>query len=89
MKKLDAPDPLTATFPVRFCHLGNISWRLGQRVPGSTQPDVLSWHEEIRAKSWQVITSTLKGTLGLHITKTSYQLGKELVYDEKAEKIRR
>ena len=33
------------------CQLGNISYRLGEQVAGTTKPDVLGKHEEI-AKSW-------------------------------------
>jgi len=81
---LDA-DILDGHLSSALCHLGNISWRLGHQVPGTTKPDFLGWHEEV-AKSWDVITTTLKGTLGLDIAKTTYQLGAELYYDAEKEK---
>ena len=67
------------------CHLGNISYRLGGQVGGTTKPDVLGKHEEI-AKSWDKVMETVKGTLGLDISKSTYQLGAALTFDPKAEK---
>ena len=67
------------------CHLGNISYRLGEQVPGTTRPDVLDKHEEI-AKSWETITQTVKGTLGLDLSKGTYCLGPKLEFDPRAEK---
>ncbi len=67
------------------CHLGNISYRLGEQVPGTTRPDVLDKHEEV-AKSWETITQTVKGTLGLDLSKSTYQLGPMLKFDSEAEK---
>jgi len=67
------------------CQLGNISYRLGQQVTGTTRPDVLGKHEEI-GKSWDKIMETVKGTLGLDLAKSTYQLGPMLKFDPKAEK---
>jgi predicted dehydrogenase len=67
------------------CHLGNISYRLGKQVSGKTRPDVLDKHEEV-AKSWDTIQQTVKGTLGLDISKNTYQLGPMLRFRPKAEK---
>ena len=66
------------------CHLGNISYRLGQQVSGTTRPDVLEAHEEV-AKSWDTITQTVNGALGLDLSKSTYQLGRMLKFDPKAE----
>jgi len=68
-----------------LCHLGNISYRLGEQVPGTTRPDVLDRHEEVN-ESWKTITQTVKGTLGLDLSKSTYQLGPMLKFDPKAEK---
>ncbi|MFQ6035700.1 MAG: Gfo/Idh/MocA family protein [Sedimentisphaerales bacterium] len=68
-----------------LCHLGNISYRLGQQVPGTTRPDVLEAHEEV-AKSWETIKQTVKGTLGLDLSKSTYQLGPTLKFDRRKEK---
>ena len=67
------------------CHLGNISYRLGEQVAGTTRPDVLGKHEVI-AKSWETIMETVKGTLGLDVSKGTYQLGPMLTFDPGAEK---
>jgi len=68
-----------------LCHLGNISYRLGEQVPGRTRPDVLDRHEEI-SKSWETITQTVKGTLGLDVLKGTYCLGPKLRFNPEAEK---
>ena len=67
------------------CHLGNISYRLGEQVPGTTRPDVLDKHEEI-TKSWETIMQTVKGTLGLDVSKGTYCLGPKLRFKPRAEK---
>jgi predicted dehydrogenase len=67
------------------CHLGNISYRLGEQVAGTTRPEVLDKHEVI-AKSWETIAETVKGTLGLDILKSTYQLGPMLTFDPRTEK---
>jgi predicted dehydrogenase len=67
------------------CHLGNISYRLGKQVSGTTRPDVFDQHEEI-GKSWETIGKTVQGTLGLEIDKSTYQLGPTLKFDPQAEK---
>jgi predicted dehydrogenase len=67
------------------CHLGNVSYRLGTQVAGAMKPDVLGRHEEI-AKSWNKVRETVKGTLGLDLSKSTYQLGALLTFDPKTEK---
>ena len=67
------------------CQLGNISYRLGEQVAGTTKPDVLGKHEEI-AQSWERVCETTKGAIGLDISKSTYQLGPMLTFDPKAEK---
>jgi predicted dehydrogenase len=67
------------------CHLGNISYRLGKQVPGTTRPDVFAKHEQI-GKSWETIYQTVKGTLGLDLDKSTYQLGPTLQFDPEKEK---
>ena len=68
-----------------LCHLGNISYRLGEEVSGSEKPDVLDAHEEVR-KSWTAIGDRVKDALGLDIAKSTYQLGPKLKFDPEAEK---
>jgi len=67
------------------CHLGNISYRLGWQVPGTIRPDILYKHEEV-AKSWETITQTVKGTLGLDLSKSTYRLGPMLRFNAETEK---
>jgi predicted dehydrogenase len=67
------------------CHLGNISYRLGEQVSGSTRPDVLDKHEEI-AKSWDTIMQTVKGTIGYDVSRNTYQLGPMLKFNPRTER---
>jgi hypothetical protein len=67
------------------CHLGNVSYRMGEQVSGKTRPDVLDKHEQI-AKSWEKIQQTVKGTLGYDVSKNTYQLGPMLKFDPETEK---
>jgi predicted dehydrogenase len=67
------------------CHLGNISYRLGQQVAGTTKPDVLGKHEEI-AKSWDKVLETVQGAIGLDVSKGTYQLGPMLTFNPQRER---
>ncbi len=67
------------------CQLGNISYRLGSQVAGSTKPDVLGKHEVI-GKSWETVLETVKGAIGLDVSKGTFQLGPMLTFDPKTEK---
>ena len=46
---------------------------------------MLDKHEEV-AKSWDTIQRTVKGTLGLDLSKSTYQLGPMLRFNPKTEK---
>jgi hypothetical protein len=46
---------------------------------------VLDKHEEV-ATSWETIQKTVKGTLGLDLSKNSYQLGPMLKFNPRTEK---
>ena len=46
---------------------------------------MLGKHEEV-AKSWETINRTVKGTLGLDLTKSTYQLGPMLTFDPEKER---
>jgi len=67
------------------CHLGNVSYRLGEQVSGKIEPGVLGRHPEVE-KSWETIKQTVKGTLGYDVSKNTYCLGPMLKFDPKAEK---
>jgi len=84
-KRSDLHADVTEAHPSSACcHLGNVSYQLGRQVSGSIRPDVLDKHEEV-AKSWETIQQTVKGTLGLDISKNTYQLGPMLRFDPKKE----
>ncbi len=78
-------DVLAAHLSSACCHLGNISYRLGEQVSGTNKPDVFGKHEEI-GKSWEMINRTVKGTLGLDLKKSTYQLGPTLTFDPEKER---
>jgi predicted dehydrogenase len=78
-------DIVEAHYSAACCHLGNISYRLGKQVPGNTRSDVFDQHEQI-GKSWETIYQTVKGTLGLDLDKSTYQLGPTLKFDPQREK---
>jgi len=85
-KRSDLHADITEAHPsAACCHLGNISYRLGEQVPGKVEPDVLGRHPEIE-KSWETIKRTVKGTLGYDVMKNTYCLGPMLKFDPKAEK---
>jgi len=67
------------------CHLGNVSYQLGEQVSGKTEPDVLGKHSEI-SESWETIKRTVKGTLGYDVEKNSYCLGPKLQFDPEKER---
>ncbi|MGI6417950.1 MAG: Gfo/Idh/MocA family protein [Thermoguttaceae bacterium] len=77
-------DVLEAHRSVALCHLGNISYRLGEQVPGNTPIPVFGDNEEVQ-KSWRRIKQGLKDALGLDLASTTYQLGKLLEFDPEKE----
>ena len=78
-------DVLEAHRSIGLCHLGNISYRLGEQVPGDTPIPVFGDNEEVQ-KSWQRIKQGLKDALGLDLASTTYQLGKLLEFDPEKER---
>jgi predicted dehydrogenase len=78
-------DIIEAHLSSACCHLGNISYRLGTQVSGTVKPVILEKHEEV-AKSWETIKQTVKGTLGLDLSKNTYQLGPMLRFNPETEK---
>ncbi len=84
-KKEDLHAPvLEAHLSAALCHLGNISYRLGEKVPGSTPLPSCCDNEEVQ-KSWARIKQGLKDALGLELASTEYQLGKLLHFDAEKE----
>jgi hypothetical protein len=78
-------DILEAHYSSALCHLGNISYRLGEKVSGSTKPEALPDNEHVW-KSFEAIKEHLKAALGLELATTTYQLGPKLEFDPAAEK---
>ena len=75
---------LEAHLSAALCHLGNISYRLGEKVPGTTPLPSCCDNEEVQ-KSWARIKSGLKDALGLDLASTEYQLGRMLEFDAEKE----
>jgi predicted dehydrogenase len=72
-------------YSAALCHLGNISYRLGQTVPFSQKPKDFPENEQV-AESIQAIQENLKGALGMDLSKYTYQVGPKLAFDPKSEK---
>jgi len=67
-----------------LCHLGNISYRLGEPVPFSHAPPAVADNQQI-AESFDAIKENLKAA-GLNLAQATYQLGPTLKVDPKMEK---
>ena len=67
-----------------LCHLGNISYRLGQQVPFSNQAEVFGDNEQVQ-HSLRDIRGNVKA-LGVDLDKATYCLGPKLEFDAGAEK---
>jgi len=78
-------DILEGHLSAACCHLGNVSYQLGEQVSGKTEPDVLGKHEQISG-SWETIKQTVKGTLGYDVEKNTYCLGPKLQFDPEKER---
>jgi predicted dehydrogenase len=66
-----------------LCHLGNISYRLGEEVPFSKQTNALGDNKEAVA-TFQSMEEHLKDH-SLKLNEVNYRLGKKLVIDPKTE----
>ena len=77
-------DILDAHYSSACCHLGNISYRLGKEVPGTTAPVGLPDNPQV-AESLQALKTQLKDALDLDWTKTTYQMGVQLDFDPEKE----
>ncbi len=73
-----------AHYSAALCHLGNISYRLGEPVPFSQAPPDAGDNRQI-AESFNTIKQNLKA-IGLNLDKATYQLGPTLKFDPKTEK---
>jgi len=83
-KELHA-DVLEAHYSSALCHLGNIAYRMGQQVPGTTKPEGFPDNPHVQ-ESLEKLRKNLKDALDLDLTSTTYQLGAKLEFDAAAEK---
>lgn len=74
-----------AHYSSALCHLGNISYRLGQEVSFSQAAAGLPDHELVAA-AWKALEENIQGALGVDLSKLTCILGPKLQFDPKAEK---
>ncbi len=77
-------DAEVAHYSAALCHLGNISYRLGEPVPFSNRPGSLGKNTEV-ASSFEMLQENLN-VVGISLDETTYQMGRTLTVDAKAEK---
>ncbi len=73
-----------AHYSAALCHLGNISYRLGEQVPFSQRPPGMDDNRQV-AESFETIKGNLEA-IGVDLSKATYQLGPVLKFDPGAEK---
>ncbi len=77
-------DAEVAHYSAALCHLGNISYRLGQPVPFRDKPALLGDNAEVAA-SLEAIRENLQA-VNIKLDENTYQLGRVLTIDPKTEK---
>ena len=73
-----------AHYSSALCHLGNISYRLGEKAAFDSQAQSLG-DDKLVYESFMNIQANLKG-VGVRLEETTYQLGRPLEFDAQAEK---
>jgi predicted dehydrogenase len=71
-------------FSSALCHLANISYRLGEKVPFNGKAKTLGDNHEV-VETFMNLQQNLKG-VGVRLEETSYQLGRTLAVDPEAER---
>jgi predicted dehydrogenase len=71
-------------YSAALCHLPNISYRLGERVPFNGQTQRLGDNREV-VETFENLRQNLKG-VGVKLEETTYTLGKVLTFDAKGER---
>jgi predicted dehydrogenase len=74
----------TAHYSAALCHLGNISYRLGQQVPFNKASQSLGDNKQV-VETFNNLSENLKA-VGLSLDETTYTLGSQLQFDPKSEK---
>ncbi len=67
------------------CHIGNISYRLGQEMAYGKNAEAMGTTKEI-TESLEAIADNLKGALNVDLKATKWQLGPKLAFDPAREK---
>src|SRR5262249_54044713 len=67
-----------------LCHLPNISYRLGEKVPFNGKAKALGDNREV-VETFSNLRENLEGT-GVRLAETTYQLGRTLTVDQKNER---
>jgi predicted dehydrogenase len=68
-----------------LCHLGNVSYRLGQQVPFNKKTNALGDNKQV-VEAFENLTDNLK-VVGVNLDETKYRLGRTLTIDPKTEKV--
>ncbi|MCA9414883.1 MAG: Gfo/Idh/MocA family oxidoreductase [Candidatus Omnitrophica bacterium] len=84
-QNLDA-DVLEGHLSALHCHLGNISYRLGDQAAFSKAPDSFSGDSDSSA-AFEKMKEQLSGAIDKDLSGMDYRLGRHLKYDAKNEKI--
>ena len=71
-------------YSAALCHLGNISYRLGQPVPFNKQTKALGDNKQV-VESFEMIRENLQA-VNIKLDDATYQLGPTLTFDPQAEK---
>ena len=77
-------DAETAHYSAALCHLGNISYRLGQVVPFDKAKGALGDNKQV-VETFDHLNENLK-VVGLKLEETNYMLGQTLQFDPRTEK---
>lgn len=77
-------DILEGHYSSALCHLGNISYRLGEKVPFNPQTKAFGDNDEAY-ETLARLEEHLAGRNGLNLSQTDYTLGRKLVVDAKNE----
>src|SRR5262249_20670366 len=86
-RKLDElnADVLHGHFSAALCHLGNISYRLGEPVPFNTLSRSFGNAPQVQ-ETVENLTANLRG-VGVELDKTTWQLGRTLTFDPQNERV--